>query len=249
MKRIFLGATIFISACSGVFAASSAEAINLVGAGAVVTRGPYQGVGTQTTAMPFFSLEYKDFYVKGAAAGYHFFRRDKLLISAVTGPRLMGYRSGDSSALDGMKDRRMSWDAGVKAVYELPWQQLALSMEALADVLGRYDGQEYSLEISREFEGNIFRFIPSVGAHYQTKALVNYYYGVRSAEAIPGRNAFEPGGEAAPFANALFSFGIAKRWIVATKFSIEALGSQSRKSPVVDRDYILSAAAGITYRF
>ena len=249
MKRIFFGAIILISACSGVFAASSDEVINLVGAGAVVTRGPYQGVGAETTAMPFFSMEHKDLYVKGAEAGYRFFRKDKLLISAVTGPRLLGYHSGDSSALDGMEDRRMSWDAGVKAVYELPWQKLSLSVKALADILGRYDGQEYSLTLSREFRGNIFRFIPSVGAHYQTKALVNYYYGVRAAEATSGRNAFEPGGEAAPFANALFSFGITPKWIVATKFSVEALGSQSRKSPIVDRDYILSAAAGLTYRF
>ncbi len=120
----------------------------------------------------------------------------------------MGYHSSDSPDLDGMEDRRMSWDAGVKAVYELPWHQMTFSVKALADVLGRHDGQEYILALSREFRGRIFRLIPSFGAHYQTKSLLDYYYGVRAEEATSGRDVFEPVGEAAPFATALFSFGI-----------------------------------------
>ena len=106
------------------------------------------------------------------------------------------------------------------------------------------------MEITRDIlQGRIFRLVPSIGVKYQSKSMVDYYYGVRDNEVRFGRSAYEPGGAWDPFARAVFTCGISEKLILVTMLGVEALGSGIRKSPVVDESYTLGAAAGITYRF
>jgi outer membrane protein len=161
----------------------------------------------------------------------------------------MGYDSDDSDALNGMRDRRMSMDAGLKADHALPWHEVVLSGKVLADALSRSDGMEYELALRRSFKGKIFRLIPSVGVRYQSGSMVDYYYGVRDNEVRAGRAAYEPRGSLDPFAKVIFTSGISKQWVIMTMLGVESLGSEIRKSPIVDESYVVNAAVGLTYRF
>ena len=46
-----------------------------------------------------------------------------------------------------------------------------------------------------------------------------------------------------------FSSGLSQKLIVVVMMGIESLGDEIRKSPIVDKNYVLTAAAGLTYRF
>ncbi len=231
------------------FAETNDNRFNFAGVGAIVSTSPYEGVSTKTRAVPFLFMEYKGFYIKGIEAGYHFIDKGSWTVSVITSPRFMGYSAGDSDILEGMEDRKMSLDAGVKATYTLPGDMGAITAKALADVLSRSDGAVYELAWGREFKGGIFRLSPSFGVRYLDEALVDYYYGVRDVEARVGREAYAPHGAADPFADVLFTCGLSKRLIVVTRVGAEFLGRAVRKSPLVDESYVLTAAAGLTYRF
>jgi len=248
MLRIFIFILFLMNVCSIVSAAPGEGTPEFVGAGAVVSTSPYDGVDTKAMAVPFLSGEYKDFYVQGVEAGYRFLKNENLTVSAIVSPRFMGYDSDDSDALNGMRDRRMSMDAGLKADYALA-DQLTLSGKVVADALGRSDGMEYELSLRRPVKGNSFRLVPSVGVRYQSGSMVDYYYGVRDNEVRSARAAYEPRGSLNPFANMIFSSGISKRWVMMAMLGVESLGSEIRKSPIVDESYVVSAAAGLTYRF
>jgi outer membrane protein len=148
-----------------------------------------------------------------------------------------------------MEDRKMSWDAGVKVTYALPNDAATLTAKALADVLSRYDGASYELSIGKEIKGRIFRLTPSLGVRYLDRALTGYYYGVEGSEVRAGRSAYTPHAAVDPFADVVFTCGISEKLIIVTKVGVESLDSQIRNSPIVDENYVLSAAAGLTYRF
>ncbi|MFH0753208.1 MAG: MipA/OmpV family protein [Candidatus Omnitrophota bacterium] len=225
------------------------EKLNLAGAGVFVATSPYAGVSTKTMPIPFLVGEYKGFYIKGIEAGYHWFEQGPWTLSAATSPHLMGYSSDDSVTLNGMENRQMSLDAGVRAVYALPADMGQISAKVLVDVLSRNKGASAELLYGKEFKGNIFRFYPSLGLKYLDKSLVDYYFGVRDQEARLGRDAYGPQGAIDPFVDFIFSCGISKQWIIITKFDVESLGRSIRKSPIVDENYVVSASAGLTYRF
>ena len=79
--------------------------------------------------------------------------------------------------------------------------------------------------------------------------MVNYYYGVEASEARAGRPEYEPGQAVNYFGKVLFNFGISQNWIVVTMASVEFLDSSIQKSPIVDKDHLLTGAIGLTRRF
>ena len=249
MFRMGFLVLIFISLCSVAFAASGDEVLNLAGAGVIMAQSPYDGAKTKTTAMPFLLGEYKNFYIQGVEVGYHFFKNDNWTLSTVVSPRFMGYSSEDSSVLNGMEDRQRSLDAGLKADYKLPWHRVVLTGKVLADTLSRSNGMDYELAFYRAVKGEIFLLVPSAGVRYQSKSLVDYYYGVRESEARFDRPAYAPDGSVNPFAQVMFTSGISKKIIVVTRLGIESLGREIRKSPIVDKSYLLTGVVGLTYRF
>lgn len=246
--RILVLVLFFVIAVPVAFAAEGEKAFNIVGAGAIVSASPYAGVDAKTMGIPFLALEHKGFYLQGVEAGYRFFRKEGWALSAVIGPRFMGYDADDSAALNGMCDRRMSMDAGLKAERGLAGNW-TVSAKVMADVLSRSDGMEYELALRYPMKGRIFRLIPSAGVRYQSESMVDYYYGVRDDEARAGRAAYQPRGALNPFANLVFTCGLSRKLAVTTMLGVTSLGSEIRKSPIVDESYVWSAAAGVTYRF
>ena len=225
------------------------EDLKLVGAGVITAVSPYRGVGTRSLAVPILVWDYKNFYAKGVEAGYYFYKTEGLRASVFTVPRFMGYHSSDSDALQGMKDREMSLDAGVKFQAALPWKGRTLSLKVMNDVLSRNRGSVVELSAAHELKGGIWRLTPSFGVRAQSGRMTDYYYGIKDDEAGVGRPAYKPGAAFNYFADVLFSFGIRKDWIVVTKGSCEFLSNEIRQSPIVKKDILLTGVVGLARKF
>ncbi len=247
-KRVFLA--VLLSGTMMMFPVLAEEpAPKLLGAGAVVMTSPYYGVGAKVMPVPFFSWDYKGFYFRGIEAGYSFYEHGGLKLSVVTSPRMMGYSSEDSTALNGMEDRRQSWDAGLRAELELPFKGLSLNARVLNDILSRYNGREGELFLEQFYKLKYFRLRMSAGVKAQSAQLTGYYYGVRSAEVRPDRSAYDPGSAADPFVGVMLATGFSKEWRVVIRTGVEWLDNNICKSPIVKDTYIVSGAIGVARNF
>ena len=223
---------------------------NMVGMGAVVRTSPYAGVKSNVMAIPLGSWKYKGFYIKGLEAGFTLYDQNGLKLGLLTTPRFMGYSSDDSTALNGMEDRRASLDAGFKAAVDVPWVKgLSVNAQVLNDVLARYHGREgsFSLEQAYGFKLGYCRF--SAGVKVQSRRLTDYYYGVLPNEVRVDRPAYSPGTAVDPFAGVLLITGLPLKWRILARTGVEWLDPSIRKSPIVKDSYSLMGMLGFVREF
>ncbi len=230
--------------------ASAEEDFKLLGGGVVVSTSPYRDVHNDVQVVPIAVWDYKNFYIKGIEAGYHFYSKGDLQLSVFGAPRFMGYHSSDSEALQGMDNRKASADVGLGLKYAIPFdKEVSVNASVTTDAGSRSDGEQAELSVSRDFESKYFRLTPTVGVNFESSKMVAYYYGVRPSEAVTGRPEYEPGYAVNYFGNVVLDFGISKNWIVVTMAGVDFLGSAIMKSPIVDRDEIFTGFVGLARRF
>ena len=197
MKKLFLGivALSCVSMSQAVWAKDSAQAVGL---SVRMTSSPYRGVDSRMMPTPVLRMSYKRFFIDGRSIGSVLWGEQGKgwSLSAVVEPRFMGYSHKDSNFLDGMDDRRMGVDAGVRWARDSSF--LDWSLTGVSDISGNSGGMEVRTMISKSFAR---RFLtPSIGLKWQSRRVVNYYYGVQQQEALLTRPAYEGAGVLDPFA-------------------------------------------------
>jgi len=218
-----------------------------VGAGAVISGKPYDGVSSKVYPVPLFGYEGERLYLRGISGGYRLFKARNWSIGPMLRPRFEGYDASDSSALSGMKDRNPTLDGGIN----LGWATEHAFVNAIfvTDLLGAHDGHEVEVSGAGRFPYGGFEIIPSLGLRWRSNALVRYYYGVKATEVVAGRPAYKPDQAITPVARLAIRRRLSERWgfLLATQF--EWLDDEIRDSPIVDDNSTLSVLVGAIYSF
>jgi outer membrane protein len=218
-----------------------------VGAGAVVSSKPYDGLSYKVYPVPLFGYEGERLYLRGIMGGYRLFKAENWSIGPTVRPRFEGYDAGDSSALSGMKDRNATIDGGI----DLAWttKRAFVSLVVLTDLLGAHDGHEVEISGAGMFPYGPYQIIPSLGLRWRSNALVRYYYGVKPEEARADRLAYKPDQTLTPVARLAIRRRLSEKWgfLFATQF--EWLDDEISDSPIVDDNSTLSIIVGATYSF
>ncbi|HPN87993.1 MAG TPA: MipA/OmpV family protein [Candidatus Omnitrophota bacterium] len=248
MKKIFvlLFLLFFITPCF------SEEQSNYFGLGVMVSKKPYKDIDTTIMPIPIISWESQDkrFFIEGKDIGYKILRYQDLTIETILSPRFMGYDDKDADILDGMKDRKMSLDAGLKIIWDIPDSaDTSLSLGVLADTLSVYQGVEIEAALSKKFKGQIFILKPQLGLRWQSKNLTDYYYGIRSSESTGNRPMYTPDDTCNYFSDLSFYLGIHKDWVLTTMLGYEYLGREITDSPLLGKKYQLTAMLGVIRKF
>lgn len=230
--------------------AVAGEPMRLAGVGTVMASSPYRGVDSKARVLPFVRWTHKNFYIKGVEFGCNLYKTEEARLSAMVLPRFMGYHSSDSEALRGMDNRRNSVDAGLAWSHKIPGiDGGSADVRLVADIGGVHDGQEATVSIAKKIPGTYCELTPSLGARMQTRRMTNYYYGIRDGEAMAGRAAYRPGTAVNYFGDVMFNFGIHPKWIVITKVGVEFLDREITKSPIVNKDFLVTGVIGLTRKF
>jgi len=103
----------------------------------------------------------------------------------------------------------------------------------------------YSLPVT----GRAWVFEPSLGVGWQSRDLVDYYYGVRGVETRPGRPAYSGGATSNAFAKLSLSYMLTSGWSVYGGGEYTYLGKNISDSPIVERRYETGVFLGLTYEF
>lgn len=230
--------------------AEDADYLKLAGVGVMLSSSPYKGEDSKVFGAPIGIWRNDRFFLEGIKAGMILAEDDMFRADAVFSPRFMGYENGDVPILQGMEDRDWSIDGGVQFKWKIPEvDNLDAHVAVLTDVLGRHDGYEVQAGLSKILGKKYFQLVPSIGVKWQSEELNDYYFGVRSSEAIAGRPSYGPDGGLNYYANLSVYTGFSKDWFVLIRGGMEWLSSEIKDSPLVDEQTVYSGMLGIAYRF
>ena len=165
--------------------------------------------------------------------------------------RFEGYEEDDSRYLRGMDDREWTLELGGSLSRILG--EARITADVSADVLNEHKGHQVRLSYNYDLRGpaNIRNLLvtPSIGITYRSNQLNDYYYGVRSSEAIPGRPEYDVGDSIGLLTALRLNYRLNERWSVMGMAAVRWLGSEITDSPIVEKDYMASMLLGIMCRF
>jgi outer membrane protein len=219
-----------------------------LGLGVISAPRPYVGAGNEILVIPLLGLEYKRLSVQGIRVGYNIFEREDLKLDLRARYIFDGLDPDDSPFLDGMAQR----DGTVEAGLGLDWSfgAWALRASAFTDVLGRSDGQEVGLDLSRTWTFRRYRWgvTPAVGIVWQSSNLVDYYYGVPADEARPGRPAYAGSSAFNLRTSLLVFYRISERFNAVALVQAQRLDNEIVDSPIVDARRAYFGLLGVNYQ-
>ena len=218
-----------------------------IGVGAKVERKPYTGIGNKTEVLPLLFFENRYVRILGAdidakvpAAGpFSFTLRAKFSEA--------GYKQSDAPILNGMAKRKFGFLLGPTATWHAGFADL--SGELLADVTSPRKGAEFKLAAEHEFESGPFSFTPRVAAIRLDRKYVDYYYGVKSTEALVGRPQYDGRATINTELGLRTGYNLASQQMLFLDLSGTGLGRGIKNSPLVNRTSQTGVRVGYLYRF
>lgn len=244
MRALAAGLTLALAA--GAAAQPPGRPPVTAGLGVVASPSPYAGVDEPAlTPVPFVNLELGRFYLRGIEAGLRLWDTDRLSLAVVVQPRFQSYDHGDSPDLAGMEARERTAEGGLRG--RLQAGRYHAGLRAVTDLLGRHRGEEITADVGARLGGPRLGLSPSAGVTWESADFVDYYYGVRPAEARPDRPAYEGRAAANPFVGAGARLRLGGQWGLFAYVRHTWLDDAVTDSPIVDRDTVYSGVLAVTY--
>lgn len=144
-------------------------------------------------------------------------------------------------------DRDYAIEVGAEMLFDGRWGELQIS--AFQDVSGTHRGQQAYAEYRYAWQRGRLRIAPSLGLHYKSAALNDYYWGVRAEEANRALPAYQVGSGVNVIGNLQTTYYLSKHMRLALALNYEQLDSAVRASPIVDEQAVFGYFAGIAYSF
>ena len=218
-----------------------------VGLGMISEDEGYTEVGSDSTAVPIFIINYGKFYLMGPKFGYQLYGNNNYTFGLIGNYRLDGYEAEDSPYLKGMDDRDGTLDIGVEYSYDTGFGKIGI--EVVADTLGKHEGYQADISFSYPINFDNGQLSPYIGAEYRSDDLVNYYYGVKNTEVTQIRQFYQ----ADSAVNLVM--GIRSTWFsgphhrFVAMLQFKAFDDSIKDSPIIDADDAYNMIFGYAYVF
>jgi len=254
MKKLLLCLIVLSLFVPNLCAEEDNDMPNIFGLGVLVYDSPYEAMDTKIISVPIVSWENERFFVKGLKAGVEIAEyegvSEDIDFSLYIEPRLMGFKDSDSHSFSGMSDRENSVDIGAQVSWEVSALNYAdLNLSFAADLGSEHKGYEVSLGLWKQFDFKPLFIKPSISFKWQSDNMIDYYYGVKSSEVIATRPAYSGGNTLNINPQINVYLALSEEWLVVTMLSLNILGSEIRKSPLVNEKTSISGVIGLGRMF
>lgn len=188
----------------------------------------------RTVLLPIVLMTYQDrAYWSIGGGGLWLFQSDDHALKLGIGVKVHpGYRPDDNSDLAGMEPRSTSLDGFVNSLWKAP--VINVGLRFYHDIGQVSQGDSITLRLSHNFIINPeFRLTPSLGVDWLNAKYVDYYYGVRQAEALPGRPAYTGRATVNVGVGVAGAYRVSRSWSFLGGLYSTHLGGGIEDSPIV----------------
>jgi outer membrane protein len=223
-----------------------------IGAGIYTQSQPYKQVKNLLLPSPVVFFDNGLFYVRWSRFGLYFLGEKKETyswgFSLTAQPRTLGYKASDSLYLNGMEERKSTFEGGIAFSASFKQKQY-IEVMLLADMLNRYNSWVARAEIGDEYKIGNFTFYPSIVLLYQPQKFLNYYYGVKTTEVTNSRPQYSPSGGLEYGAQSYIKYPLTKELSVLVNLRYDKLPKSATESPLIEKNYIYSGLFSLIYTF
>ncbi|RZL64934.1 MAG: MipA/OmpV family protein [Variovorax sp.] len=220
------------------------------GLGAItrIEQSPYEGAGVRYDLLPLYLYEGDRFFLHANRGGIKLLHDDTQRVDVFVEQRLEGFPPDNlPSSLRGMASRDSGFDLGLAYRNRQSWG--TVQAELLRNVDNTSEGTEFRLAYTYDWRSGPWMLRPSLSVAVRDARLNNYYYGVRSSEALPGRPAYSAGAGTDVSLGLYGSYDLSRRWRLLAGVSATRLDSSVTNSPVVRGGILPAVYAGAVYDF
>lgn len=118
------------------------------------------------------------------------------------------------------------------------------------DILNKHNGLTASVSHISRFDYGRATLYPSFGLNWHSSDYNNYYYGVNQDQSVVlGVHPYQAGASISPFVSATLNYELNQDWSMFVNTRAEWLGTNQKKSPLVDNTTQLVGRVGVSYQF
>lgn len=218
-----------------------------LGLGVASQGQPQRGSESQVFVLPFPSYQGERLSLDFGNVRYALSRSDRFRFAVEGQIRFDGYDPTESPALAGLEERDATLDAGFSLTSTRAWG--VASLKAVGDVLGVHEGFEVSASYEYPMQLGSWVVSPSIGVSWLSEELVDYYYGVRTSEAMPDRPAYfgDSAINASAGVNAVYRLGT--NWDLLAGMQYVRFSGEITDSPIIADDHQIVTYSAMVYRF
>lgn len=221
-----------------------------IGAGPYIQTQPYKGAGAIIVPSPVIFFDNHLIYVRWSRIGVYILGSvEKDLswgVSVTAQPRPFGYKSNDSTYLNGM-NRDNSFEAGL--ALDMKYKETFFNVVFFHDIFNKSNSYMSRIEVGQHINIDKLDLYPSILAIYHADKFNDYYYGVKQSEATAFRPAYSPSSSIDVGFQTYVKYAFTKEWSALLNFRADYLGKEEQNSPIVSDKYMFSGLISAMYRF
>ena len=216
------------------------------------SRSPFVGAQRETNLLPSIDYIGERFSFTGGEIHYSVASgklSDSYLLGRVR-QRQFYSPSLDPNAeleLDGMQDRDSAFELGFGHGHQASWGRYEL--EGSADVSRAHRGYQLTARYSYPKPIGRWLVVPGIALQMQSDDLVDYYHGVRAAEAREGRPAYVGDRAINTLATLVLGYSISSDWQAVIGLEQLWLDDSIKDSPIVSEAVVEKVYAGLIHTF
>jgi len=207
---------------------------------------PYVGKDDVDDLLPLITYNGDSFFIDGTRTGFHLYQSTDWLIGTYASYRFAGFNEEDGMELDGM-DRNDGIDGRFAITRQTDFGNFTLDYGH--DISGASNGWDVDFRWGKLFSHGNYRIRPWIGITYEDQKLSNYYYGVKSDESTPEREAYNTKSSFEMRYGIDMSYRLAQHHYLGFNMQYSELDSTKINSPIVADNGQFSSFASYRYEF
>ena len=214
---------------------------------------PLAGEDSDAIGLADINLEYRGetFFLAQDGIGVNLLRYKNtstgFILSGKTGFLHDNELYDDNDMLKGIEEREATADLGMYLIHNTDYGQFRI--RALEEITGEHKGHSADATFIANFGSGDWRINPFVSVAYESKELVEHFYGISTSEVTTELSAYQGDDTVNVSAGINARYNLTANWELGLGASVTKLGEGISDSDLIEEDVLYSASITANYNF